>query len=162
MRTQSLSSSVWLPQPLAHVFDFFSEARNLEELTPPWLRFQVLTPEPIEMREGLKIDYRLRLRGIPLRWQSEITKWDPPRLFVDEQVRGPYRVWIHEHRFEERDGGTLAEDYVRYAVIGGWVADRIAVRRDLRKIFQYRRDRLGQIFGADRSGRTQSEFEIPA
>lgn len=160
MRTQSLSSSVWLPQPLEHVFDFFSEARNLEELTPPWLRFQVLTPEPIEMREGLKIDYRLRLRGIPLRWQSEITKWDPPRLFVDEQVRGPYRVWIHEHRFEERDGGTLAEDYVRYAVFGGWVANRFAVRRDLRKIFQYRRDRLGQIFDVNRAGRTQ--VEIPA
>ena len=160
MRVQSLSSSVWLPQPLADVFDFFSEARNLEELTPPWLRFQVLTPEPIEMREGLKIDYRLRLRGIPLRWQSEITKWDPPRLFVDEQVRGPYRVWIHEHRFKERDGGTLAEDNVRYAVIGGWIADRIAVRRDLRKIFQYRCDRLGQIFGVDRAGRMRAE--IPA
>lgn len=157
MRVHSLSSSVWLPQPLEHVFDFFSEARNLEELAPPWLRFQVLTPEPIEMREGQKIDYKLRLRGIPLRWQSEITTWDPPRLFVDEQVRGPYRLWVHEHRFDERDGGTLAEDYVRYAVLGGWIADRIAVRRDIRKIFQYRRDRLGQIFGNDRSSRRPAE-----
>ena len=157
MRVHSLSSSVWLPQPLEHAFDFFSEARNLEELTPPWLRFQVLTPEPIEMREGQKIDYKLRLRGIPLRWQSEITTWDPPRLFVDEQVRGPYRLWVHEHRFEERDGGTLAEDYVRYAVLGGWVADRIAIRRDIRRIFQYRRDRLEKIFGTDHSGRRQAK-----
>lgn len=160
MRVHSLRSSVWLPQPLARVFDFFSEARNLEELTPPWLRFQVLTPEPIEMRAGLKIDYRLRLRGIPLRWQSEITKWDPPRLFVDEQVRGPYRLWVHEHRFEERDGGTLAEDYVRYAVLGGWIADRIAVRRDIARIFDYRRDRLGQIFGTDDSSRTPVAVQV--
>ena len=148
MRIFSLTNSVWVPRLLPEVFAFFSEARNLEELTPAWLKFEVLTPPPIEMREGLKIDYRLRLRGIPLRWQSEITIWEPPYRFVDRQVRGPYRLWVHEHRFEERDDGTLAEDVVQYAVYGGRLVDRVAVRSDVRKIFKYRRHRLQEIFGS--------------
>ncbi len=120
----------------------------MEELTPRWLSFEVLTPEPLGMAEGVKIDYRLRLRGLPIRWQSEITKWDPPGLFVDEQRRGPYRIWIHEHRFREEGGKTLAEDFVSYALPGGWLADRLVVRRDLRKIFEYRRERLRKIFAS--------------
>lgn len=147
MQVFSLSSGIWLAKPLADVFAFFSEARNLEELTPPWLRFEVLTPPPIEMRVGLKIDYRLRLRGLPLRWQSEITHWEPPHRFVDEQTRGPYRLWVHEHRFTAQDGLTLAEDFVQYAVYGGWLVDRLAVRRDVAKIFDYRSARLREIFG---------------
>ena len=147
MQVFSLHNGVWLPKPLREVFPFFSEARNLEELSPAWLRFEVLTNGPVIMAEGVKIDYRLRLRGVPIRWQSEITKWDPPNLFVDEQRRGPYRLWIHEHRFEETDGLTHAEDIVRYAVPGGRIADRLFVRRDVQRIFEYRRNRLRSVFG---------------
>ena len=141
-----LESELWLPRKLEEVFPFFADALNLETITPPWLRFEVLTPRPIEMRVGLLIDYRLRLRGLPLRWQSEISAWEPPRRFVDEQRRGPYRAWIHEHRFEERDGGTLAQDRVRYAVIGGWLVERFIVRRDLEKIFRFRQEKLREVF----------------
>ncbi len=144
----TLSSRVWLPKPLGEVFPFFSDARNLEVLTPPWLRFEVLSEGPIAMAEGVQIDYRLRLRGVPIRWQSEITSWNPPRRFVDEQRHGPYRLWVHEHRFQERDGMTLAEDLVRYAVPGGWVVDRLVVRRDLQRIFSYRRKKLRSVFGS--------------
>jgi ligand-binding SRPBCC domain-containing protein len=143
-----LDSEIWLPRPLEEVFAFFSDAGNLEELTPPWLRFEILTPRPIEMRVGALIDYRLRVRLLPLRWRSEITVWDPPRRFVDEQVRGPYRRWRHEHVFRERDGGTLVEDHVEYAVLGGALVDRLLVRRDVEKIFAYRRERLADLMGA--------------
>ena len=148
MRTFELTSEVFLPRPLAEVFPFFADARNLEKLTPPWLRFRVLTPGRIEMRRSATIDYRLRLRGVPIRWRSEITAWEPPFRFVDEQRRGPYRLWIHEHRFEERAGRTLASDHVRYAVPGGRLVDRLLVRPDLDRILEYRRDVLRGVFGS--------------
>ena len=148
MRTFELTSAVMLPRPPGDVFPFFADAGNLERLTPPWLRFEVLTPGPIEMRRSAAIDYRLRLRGVPVRWRSEITAWEPPFRFVDEQRRGPYRLWIHEHRFEERAGHTtLARDHVRYAVPGGRVVDRLLVRPDLERVFEYRRAVLRRIFG---------------
>lgn len=148
MRTHSLHSCVTLPLPLAEVFPFFSEARNLERLTPPWLKFEVLTPPPIQMGNGTRIDYRLRLRGVPLRWQSEITCWDPPARFVDEQRRGPYRLWRHQHLFVADGENTIAEDKVEYAVLGGSLVDRLFVRPDLEKVFAYRRAKLVEIFGA--------------
>jgi ligand-binding SRPBCC domain-containing protein len=131
------------------VFPFFSEARNLEQLTPPWLRFSIITPEPILMRVGTIIDYRLRVHGIPLRWRSEIAAWDPPHLFADRQLRGPYRLWHHEHTFAERDAGTDVSDHVRYAVWGGALVDRLLVRRDVAAIFAYRTKRLQEIFPVD-------------
>ncbi len=147
LKVLKLTSRIRLERPLRDVFPFFADARNLEVLTPPWLKFELRSSGPIEMFAGRKIDYRLRLRGIPIRWQSEITKWDPPAVFVDEQRKGPYRLWVHEHRFEEHDGGTVAEDHVQYAVPGGWLADRLFVRGDLRRIFQYRREKLAELFG---------------
>ena len=151
MHTFELHSEVMLPALPGEVFPFFADARNLERLTPPWLRFEVLTPGPIEMRPAAVIDYRLRLRGVPIRWRSEITAWEPPFRFVDEQRRGPYRCWVHEHRFEERAGRTLASDHVRYAVPGGRLAerlvDRLLVRPDLDRVFEYRRAVLWSIFG---------------
>ena len=146
MKTFTTSSEQWLPRPLEDIFPFFADARNLEELTPPWLSFTVLTPEPIPMAVGTTIDYRLSWRGIPLRWTSEIAAWDPPHRFVDRQIRGPYRLWHHEHRFEERDGGTVVIDEVEYAVWGGAIANRLAVARDVARIFAYRRERLEAIF----------------
>lgn len=142
-----LASQV-LPRQRQQVFDFFSQARQLQSITPPWLHFEVLTPEPLEIRAGTLIDYRLRLHGIPLRWRSRISVWEPPFRFVDEQLRGPYRRWYHEHRFEAVEGGTLCQDIVDYAVPGGWLIDRWLVQPDLRKIFAFRQQTLYELFGA--------------
>jgi len=136
-----------LPRPLAEVFEFFSDAHNLEKLTPGWLSFDVLTPKPIPMAVGTTIDYRLRWRGIPLRWTSEIAAWEPPHRFVDRQIRGPYRLWHHEHRFSEADGGTRVADEVTYAVWGGGLVNRLGVARDVETIFDYRRRVLEALFG---------------
>ena len=135
-----------VPGELDEVFEFFSDAVNLERITPPWIRFQVLTPQPIEMRKGLLIDYKLRIRGLPMRWQSEITAWEPQRRFVDEQRRGPYRFWRHEHRFEPCEGGTRVLDEVHYGVPGGAIIHNLLVRRDVEQIFRHRQATLEQIF----------------
>ena len=103
----TLSKEQWLPRPLDEVFPFFSEARNLEELTPPWLKFEVLTPAPIVMRPGALIDYRIKIHGLPIRWRTEIVEWDPPHRFIDVQLNGPYKLWHHTHTFTERDGGNV-------------------------------------------------------
>lgn len=150
---QVFRCSVALAAPLTSVFSFFSNARNLELLTPPWLRFEVVTEGEIPMSRGTRIDYRLRLRGLPLRWRSEITAWDPPHRFVDEQVSGPYRTWTHEHRFdvEERPGRApvvIASDEVRYQAPGGALVNRLLVAPDLKRIFRYRTARLREHFGS--------------
>ena len=139
-------TSLWLRRPLSEVFPFFADARNLERITPPWLQFQVLASGAIEMREGVTIDYRLRLRGIPIRWTSRIAAWEPPYRFVDAQDRGPYRTWHHEHRFREDNGVTVAEDEVAYTVPGGSLVNRFFVAPDLRRVFAYRCTRLREIF----------------
>ena len=123
MRTFVYESGVWLP-----------------------LRFSVVTPTPMDIQAGTRIDYRLRFRGCPLRWRSEITEWAPPHRFSDMQVRGPYRRWIHEHSFTERDGGTLAGDRVQYAVWGGALVDKLVIRRDVERIFDYRKQTLTAMF----------------
>ena len=152
MKTFSLHNEVWLPQPLEEVFAFFSDARNLERLTPPWLRFEVLTPGAGLVRPGMLIDYRLRLHGFPIRWRSEITAWEPPHRFVDEQRHGPYRRWVHEHTFQASKGGTLATDNVEYAVSGGSLVNRLFVAPDLRRVFAFRRKTLLKIFGDGHAG----------
>ena len=157
MRFHHLESSLWLPRSLDEVFRFFAEATNLELLTPPWLRFQILSPAPIAMRPGAQIAYRLKLRGIPLRWDSEIAIWEPPHRFVDVQLRGPYRRWVHEHRFAEHAGGTLVVDHVTYAVFGPAVVQRLLVGPDVRRIFAYRRRKLAEVFGV---GQPEAVSEI--
>ncbi len=147
MKILQFHSKVWVPRPIVEVFSFFSDALNLEKLTPPWLQFHVLTPSPIAMQKDTLIDYRLKIRGIPARWQSRITVWEPPHRFADTQVRGPYRVWIHEHRFTEDVGGTWCEDHVQYSPIGGVLVDKLFVAADVRKIFAYRSERLSELFG---------------
>ena len=146
MKTSFLDSEIWLPKPLEEIFHFFSDAHNLEIITPPFLRFEVLTEDPIDMREGALIEYRIMLHGIPLRWRSRIEVWEPPHRFVDDQINGPYRRWRHEHCFESRDNGTVCLDRVRYAVLGGPLADLLFVRRDVGKIFEFRRKRLQELF----------------
>lgn len=136
-----------VPRPLDEVFDFFADAYNLERITPPFLRFAVLTPAPIEMAPGTLIDYRLRLHGIPIRWRTEITAWEPPHRFVDEQRRGPYRQWIHTHTFRETSEGTSIADRVAYVVPGGSLIDRLFVRRDVERIFGFRQDAIENILG---------------
>jgi ligand-binding SRPBCC domain-containing protein len=142
----TVETRLFLPRPLRIVFPFFADAANLETITPPWLRFEIVTPRPIAMGASALIQYRLRLHGVPLHWQSEITTWEPPHRFVDEQRRGPYRTWIHEHSFKESMGGCEVRDFVRYAVLGGWVVDRLFVRHNVRRIFEYRARRLQEIF----------------
>jgi len=139
-----------LAEPLEDVFSFFADPRNLQ-LTPPWLHFKVLTRGPIVLRAGTLIDYGLRLRGFRIQWQSEITIWEPPHWVVDEQKLGPCRSWPHEHRFEPRGDGTLVLDLVRYAPPGGWLLDKLFVRRDLQKVFEFRRLKLLALFGARES-----------
>jgi len=139
-----LRSTQWVPQPVDRVFAFFSDAANLELLTPKSLQFEILTPN-IEMAVGARIDYRLRLLGVPLRWQSEITAWDPPNRFIDEQRRGPYRHWRHEHRFGISKGGTRVQDTVHYAVPGGSVVHVLFVKWQLRHIFRHRARRLQEV-----------------
>jgi ligand-binding SRPBCC domain-containing protein len=124
----------------------FGDPANLEAITPPWLSFRILTPLPIVMREGTLIDYRLRVHGLPLRWRTRISAWQPPHRFVDEQLRGPYRRWIHEHTFEPRGGGTLAREVVRYAVPFDGLLHRGFVRPDIERIFEFRAAELRRRF----------------
>ena len=139
---------LWLPRSRDEVFPFFADARNLSEITPPWVQFQVLTPAPIVMRPGTLIDYRIRVHGLPIRWRTEITEWNPPHSFVDVQLRGPYTLWHHTHMFEEKDGGTLCIDKVTYRPRGGAIINRLFVRKDVQRIFAYRRKRLLELFPA--------------
>lgn len=151
MKTYQLHRETLVHRDRREVFAFFADAGNLEALTPPWLRFVVLTPQAFDMGPGARIDYRLKIRGFPVRWASDITVWEPPERFVDEQRRGPYRLWHHEHRFEEHPNGTTVIDHVRYAVPGGPLLERLvqrlAVGPDVERIFDYRQERLTQIFG---------------
>ena len=146
-RTYVLSTTMWVPLSLLNMFEPFSDAFQLQQLTPPWLKFRVLTPGPIEMRRGQLIDYQIGLHGMPIRWRTEITEWDPPFRFTDSQIKGPYRRWVHSHTFEEVDGGTLMRDRVEYSVLGGALVNRLFVKGDLQQIFNYRHEQLPGILG---------------
>jgi len=146
MKEFEFQSEQLLPAPLERVFAFYSDAANLERITPPWLRFEIVTPSPVAMERGAVIDYRIRVRGLPMGWRSEITHWEPPYRFVDVQRRGPYRSWIHTHSFEQTDKGTIVRDHVRYAVPGGALVQKLFVAPDIQRIFSYRKERLAEIF----------------
>jgi len=150
MRVHLLEREQLVPRTADEVFAFFAQAHNLERITPSWLRFEVLTPGPIEMGSGTLIGYRLRVHAVPLRWISRIEEWDSGRLFVDRQVRGPYRVWHHRHEFVARAEGTVVRDRVRYALpLGrfGELAHAAFVRRDLERIFDFRRAAVAELLG---------------
>lgn len=142
MRTHVLRREQVLPGTPEQVFPFFADARNLEAITPPLLRFEVVTPGDIPMRVGTLIQYRLHLHGVGVSWLTSIQDWDPPHRFVDVQVRGPYGLWHHTHEFEPHPDGTLMRDVVRYAIgFGplGELARRAFVTRDVEAIFDFRR-----------------------
>jgi len=136
-----------LPHPVERVFPFFAEARNLERITPPLLGFEVVGDGPAEMRVGALIQYRLKLHGLPVDWLTRIDEWEPGVRFVDSQLTGPYRLWHHTHTFEARGDSTLMRDTVRYA-LPMWPLGELAlplVRRDLARIFDFRRDSVGAL-----------------
>ena len=143
-RPMRFDGDLWLPRPRDEIFGFFANAANLELLTPPWPHFHIIKPD-IVIRHGVLIDYRLRIHGVPLRWQSEISRWDPPAVFVDEQRKGPYRRWVHTHTFEEERGGTRVGDAVEFEAPFEWLTGRF-VMRDVRAIFAFRQQALAKIF----------------
>ncbi|TVQ60095.1 MAG: CDP-paratose 2-epimerase [Phycisphaerales bacterium] len=150
MKTHLLEAETRLPRPIDEIFPFFADAQNLERLTPAMLNFRIVTPTPIEMREGALIDYRLRVRGVPIKWRTRINVWEPPYRFVDEQIKGPYRLWLHEHTFEADGDHTICRDRVEYAVPFDFIAHKLLVKRDVENIFAYRERVLRDIFPAQR------------
>lgn len=140
-----LERDLVVPASPEHTFAFFSDASNLQHLTPPWLNFRITTPLPIEMREGTRIDYRIWVHGVPIPWASQIDVWEHGIRFVDRQLVGPYRWWRHEHRFEPVPQGTRVIDEVEFMPRLRWVTSRL-VQRDVERIFAYRHERLRQLF----------------
>jgi len=136
------------PLPVAEVFAFFEDPRNLARITPPWLNFRILNPESIRMRAGAEIDYVIGWLGLPMKWKTLIVTYDPPRLFIDEQARGPYALWHHEHTFEPTAGGVAIRDRVDYRLplgVLGRVAHAVMVKRQLLGIFRYRQTAIARI-----------------
>lgn len=151
MNVHTLTREQHLGRPPEEVFPFFADARNLEAITPPVLRFRVVTPGSIEMAAGTLIQYRLRVRGLTVDWLTRIESWKPGVSFVDTQLAGPYRLWHHTHTFEQRSGGTLMRDVVRYA-LPLWPLGELAgplVRRELTAIFDFRRETVAGILEPD-------------
>lgn len=163
MARRVLESELWVPEAPETVFPFFADARNLEQLTPPWLRFGIESPMPVAMKKGALLDYRLRIRGFPVRWRTLIDVWQPPFRFVDVQLRGPYHLWHHTHTFEAADGGTLVRDRVVYEPPGGWLeplVHKFLVQRDVASIFRYRADRMRARFGGVSEASARIEISV--
>jgi ligand-binding SRPBCC domain-containing protein len=150
MRTYTLQREQVIPRPAREVFAFFANAANLETITPPWLKFEITGATPAVIARGTHIAYRLRWRWLPISWLTEIVEWQPCTRFVDVQKRGPYALWHHTHEFEEMGPNeTSMRDIVRYALpLGsfGTLAHRLIVRRDVQSIFDYRADRIRELF----------------
>ena len=152
MAEQRLLREQTLDLPIAEVFDFFADAGNLERITPPELNFHIVTPRPIDIKQGTLIDYQLKLRGIPMKWRTEISVWEPPFRFVDQQLRGPYRQWIHTHTSTELSPTqTLTEDEVRYSLPFEPFGDiaNYFVKGELAYIFDYRQRIVAELLAGE-------------
>jgi ligand-binding SRPBCC domain-containing protein len=150
MITHHLHSEQWIERPRDEVFAFFSDASNLERITPDELRFEILSEQPIEMKVGALIDYHLHLAGIPFKWKTEITAWNPPFSFEDTQLKGPYAKWIHTHRFEDHGHRTLIVDDVDYALPLSPLGDLAypVIKWQLGRIFGHRKKVIAGVFGS--------------
>ncbi len=144
-----LTKTTVINKPLSEVFEFFSNAENLNKITPPDMQFKILTPLPIIIKKGTLIDYKIKVNGIPFNWQTEISEWEPNKRFVDKQLKGPYRVWIHEHTFEEKDGKTIMNDHVQF-LSPGWflepIINKLFIEKKVKGIFAYREKILTNLF----------------
>ena len=141
----------FVPRPLEEVFDFFAKAENLQEITPPWLHFRILSVNPDPICKGALLRYALRWRIFPIRWTTEIIEWEPPYRFVDVQRKGPYKLWHHEHTFAADGNGTRISDEVQYMLpFGplGLLAHQFKVKKDVAAIFAYRREVAQRLFGS--------------
>ena len=159
MAEHTLKHESTIDLPRAEVFAFFADADNLEKITPPELSFQITTPQPIEMREGALIEYRIKMSGFPMSWRTLISKWDPPYEFVDEQLAGPYKQWIHRHTFTELDKNkTLIQDEVRYKLPFEPLGDlaHFLVARQLKGIFDFREKVVAEYFNVERDDTGQN------
>ena len=147
MKTHKFKTSMTLPVSIGEVFEFFSDAGNLEIITPPELRFSIVTPLPISIREGALIEYKLKLAGFSFSWLTKISRWNPPYEFIDEQIKGPYKLWIHRHSFTFANGHTLIKDEVEYQLPFYPFSEIISpiIRLQLKRIFSYRQIQIKQI-----------------
>ena len=161
-RLRQLYRTQLVDRPRPEVFAFFSDAANLDALTPPFLHFRILTPMPIELCTGAKLDYQLSLFGVPIRWRTRITDWQHQERFVDEQESGPYALWRHTHEFEDRGASTLMRDVVDYTEpLGpiGTLAHVLFVRRTLDRIFDFRRDAITRLLKGARADQPSGDKE---
>jgi ligand-binding SRPBCC domain-containing protein len=155
MKIHRLVREQLLGGSLAEVFDFFTDVRNLERITPSWMGFRILTPQPVVLGKGAVIEYSIRLAGVPVRWCTRIVDWEERRRFVDVQERGPYALWEHTHAFRDTGAGVVMRDQVRYALpLGplGALAHIVAVRFSLERIFDYRYEVLAARFPIGEGG----------
>jgi uncharacterized protein len=151
MAEQQLQFEQWIPASIKEVFSFFSNASNLEKLTPGWLNFRILSQSTPQIQAGTLIEYQLKLHGIPFTWKTLIEEWIPEKQFVDTQLKGPYSLWHHTHTFEEKDGGVLMIDKIRYQVPLGILGHLVAgnyVKKDITRIFDYRKEVITKVFGS--------------
>lgn len=152
MTVNTLNKQQLIKKPIKEVFAFFEKPENLAIITPPSMGFQILTPLPIDMKCGALIDYTIRIQGLPMRWTTMITEYDPPHKFVDVQIRGPYAFWHHTHTFEQTDQGTIMTDIVQYILpfgILGRLVHAFTVEGQLKNIFEYRARKIEEYFPVD-------------
>ncbi|GAB4175444.1 MAG: SRPBCC family protein [Calditrichia bacterium] len=145
-------NEIFLPATLEQAFAFFQNVQNLAKITPPWVHFEIITPPPLDIYEGREYEYKLKVNGIPMHWKTLISVWEPPHRFVDVQLKGPYKTWVHEHSFFERENGVLMIDTVRYQLPLGFIGELIhimQVKKFIKQIFEYRNQIISAVFSGD-------------